>query len=125
MKQTKITLNEYNYNKWLDYQFKLNNYILTKPILKLSLKQFWKDIIINLSNDHFIFIQFKIKLSNGLFRSISHVKNMNNKDFKELLDSFNLFWDIKSDEYHISKLDSIIFTYKIIGLDSEITKTKF
>lgn len=66
----------------------------------------------------------KIKLSNGLFRSISHVQTVKKSDYKELVDTFLIFWSLKSEGYHITKLDSIIFTYKIIPLNSEITKSK-
>jgi len=47
---------------------------------------------------------------------------------KTLLDSFYVFWEIKSERVHILKLESIIFTYKIVPLDNKgwslIKKTK-
>jgi hypothetical protein len=58
-------------------------------------------------------IQFKMKISSGVYRSISHVQIIKNDDFNSLLDSFNIFWEIKSEEFHSFLVDSIIYHYKI------------
>lgn len=55
----------------------------------------------NLSKDQVMLIQFKIKLSNEIYRSISHVQIVKENDKSSLLDSFNIFWEIKSEEYHV------------------------
>jgi len=121
----KISNLNLNHSKWMDYQLTLDNQILTSQNLKYLFTKFWSEVISNnLTNDQFILIQLKIKLSNGLFRSISHVQTVKNTDYETLLESFKIFWEIKSEEYHILKLDSIIFTYKILPLDSEIKQTK-
>ena len=104
------------YNKWLDYEFKLKNRILTKIILKKSLTKLWDEQIKNLYKDKIILIQFKIKSGNDLFRSIYYVQNIKKSNFKELDEIFYEFWDTKSKNYKSLKLNSIIFTYKILSL---------
>jgi|SRR5882724_472761 len=121
MKISNLNLNHSPlWNKWMDYQLTLDNQILTSQKLKYSFNKFWSEVIFNnFIDNQFILIQFKIKLTNGLFRSISHVQIVKNSDYETLLDSFYVFWEIKSEEYHILKLESIIFTYKIVPLDNK------
>jgi hypothetical protein len=112
-------------NKWISDILKLNNKIISPKTLNFSLNKFWKEIVSkNLSKDQIMLIQFKIKLSNGVYRSISHVQIITNNDFKSLLDSFYIFWEIKSEEYHSFLVDSIIYYYKILPLHSKIKNSK-
>ena len=112
------------YGIWKDYQLKLDNNLLTSINLSYALSKFWIDRLKNINKNQFILIQFKVKLVTGIIRSISHVQTVKKNDYETLLESFNLFWEIRSDEYHLTSIDSIIFTYKIIPLNSEIKQSK-
>ena len=124
MNTTKL-LQNYNLapleNKWIDFTYPLQNKILLidhiKDALKILFEQFnnYSEM-----NNHYIQIQFKVQLNNGLYRSISYVQTVKLNDFNQLLDSFIEFWNLRSEDYHITAVGNIIFTYKIYS--SEISK---
>jgi hypothetical protein len=113
------------HNKWIDYQYNLHYKIITKENINEALNKFWNEKITNnVKESQIILIQFKVKLSNDIIRSISHLQNVTNSDFELLLDLFLNFWEIKSEDYHTLKFEEIIFTYKIIESNEDINKTK-
>ena len=64
----------------------------------------------------YIQIQFKIKLSNGLYFSISYLQTVNKNDYANLLDNFIEFWNIPpKDIYKLYKVSSIVYSYRIIS----------
>lgn len=111
--------------KWEDYKYNLQNKIITNHLLYDSLLKFWSDIINVYSKENqFIFIQFKVQISSGVIRSVSKVQIVTSSDFYLLLESFKIFWEIKSEDYHISSIESIVFTYKFIGKQEDIIESK-
>jgi hypothetical protein len=103
------------HNKWLEYQYKLHYKIITKENINEALNKFWNEKITNnVKESQIILIQFKVKLTNDIIRSISYLQNVTNSDFELLLDLFINFWEIKSEDYHALNFEEIIFTYKII-----------
>lgn len=109
---------------WKDYSIKINNEILTETLIENSLSNFWKDIINNIDEKQYILIQFKIKQDSGSWKSISYVQTVLKKDYRELLDSFLSFWEIKSEEYYVITVSHINFTYKIVSLTSKLNESK-
>jgi uncharacterized protein YfkK (UPF0435 family) len=55
---------------------------------------FWSEIIKteNLTEEKVFAIQFKVKLRNGVFRSISKIQKVDSKDLELLTDIFISYW---------------------------------
>lgn len=119
-----ININKNEYNKWLNYSVELKNKILRKSDIDRSLKNFWKDIMLNLDNDIIVLIQFKIKNNLGEYKSISYVQSVdnNNNNLNELIEIFNEFWSLKLEEYHMIIISSIIYNYKIIYSEKNLNE---
>lgn len=59
-------------SNWNDYEVPFKNKLLTRTKIKYSLLKLWTDKFKdNISPDQFILIQFKVKISAGIFRSLS------------------------------------------------------
>jgi hypothetical protein len=103
-------------SSWLDYPIDINSNILTFKSLEYSLRKFWFEIINNITENQIILVQLKFKDQNNNYRSISYVQEITyeNKDLDILIKIFNEFWSIKCENYHLSIIKSLIFTYKII-----------
>jgi DNA polymerase type B, organellar and viral len=110
-------------NKWIDYYYNLENTIITNNSINLALFSLFH-ILNKLSANHYILIQFKIKTTSGHYRSISYVQTIKLSDFELLSETFIEFWNIKSEEYFLEKVSDIIFTYKILPLESDINTSK-
>jgi len=78
--------------------------------------------MIKLAKTTYVLIQFKIKRDDGLYRSISYIQKTNNKNFELIFSILKEFWQLKSEEYHIRKVNQVIFTYIIIPDDKLIEK---
>jgi len=111
-------------NKWINYTFKINNYIINKSSINLALSTFYKEKIINLAKKQVIKIIFKVRYTHGKIRSISFSTEIQKLDLKYLLDIFYNDWVDKSDEYNQDMWKNIIFTYKILSLETKINKIK-
>nr|YP_010296719.1 hypothetical protein MN596_mgp11 [Polyozellus multiplex]UMI33312.1 hypothetical protein [Polyozellus multiplex] len=105
-------------NKWFDYNYNFDNQILIYDYIGNVLKKFLSDRVVNLEEDLFILIQFKLKLSDDLYRSISYVKTIRIKIINYYLILSYYFGNIRSENYHITTVSSIIFTYKTISKES-------
>ena len=91
---------------------------LLKDLIKISLHLFYfwaQKIKIGLSEDKVFAIQFKVKLSNGVFRSISKIQKIDSNDLDLLTEISISYWEIKSDEYHSSECLKIIFNYNLLN----------
>jgi len=110
-----LTTNTTFNSKWIEFTYPLNNKIITKDLIKKSLELFWTQIIKTelISEDKVFTIQFKVKLRDGIIRSISKVQTVNSKDFDTLVKLFISFWEIKSDEYQLSESLEIILNYNL------------
>jgi len=124
--------NKIRNNIWTNYAINLKKPILTKKIIRESLQNFWRFVIIPALEgggcarvQHFL-IQFKIEDYSGNIQSISYVQIVSKEDLNILSNIFSEFWDIKSEDYHSMSIKQIIFTYKIIPRDKEnlISKNK-
>jgi hypothetical protein len=74
----------------MEFIYPLKNQIITKDMIKTSLQLFFSEIIKteNLTEDKVFAIQFKVKLRNGVFRSISKIQKVDSKDIELLTDIF-------------------------------------
>ena len=63
-------------------------------------------------------VQYKIKIDDKTFRSISFLQTVKVSEFNELLEIFKEFWNVQGIEYNYDypQIDSIIFTYRILSL---------
>jgi len=66
-------------------------------------------------------IQFKVKFMDQRNRSISYVQIVKREDFEKLFDIFKEFWDTRSNNYHITPVEEIIYSFKFIN-DSDPLK---
>ena len=73
-----------------------------------------REIIGNGYINHYFMIQFKVVQSNGSIRSISHVQISRLNEIRKLYPILLEFWDLKSEEYRLSEILGIIFSYKIL-----------
>ena len=106
-------MNENKINSWNESIHVLKNKILTNELILKCFKNFVLDQFIK-ESDPKILVQFKIELDNGLIRTISRMQTITKKDYKLLLDIFNEYWSIKTEEYHLVSVNKVIFMYKII-----------
>jgi len=80
----------------MDYYFKINSIIIPDiHHLKNALDKFYKEKIFNLDKDTTIVIQFKIKIDEKTFRSISFLQTVKVYEFNELFEIFKEFEMLK------------------------------
>lgn len=102
-------------NKWYDYQFLLGNKLLLNYHIESACRNFWIDIVDNIDEGLYILVQFKILKSDGTYKSISYVQTINKTDLDRLIGLFKEYWSLRDDHYKQFSVDSIVFTYKIMG----------
>jgi hypothetical protein len=83
-----------------------------------------KDKIKLENKDNLILIQFKIKLLNNSYRSISYLQTVNFNDLNDLTDIFIEFWSLRDEDYISLNPSHIVYTYKIINDHNNIITTK-
>lgn len=104
-------------------EFKLFGAVLSHSIIKLAFDKYYQEIVMRLNNKTYIRIQFKIvfkKIAEVQWRSISFAQTFKKDDYKEILDSFYKFWEMKRENYKLYKIDEVVFTYKILPKNLEI-----
>lgn len=121
IKPIKIKMQTTNtkFNKWYNYSYALESAILTNTQIELALNALKGELIPSLHHhpdflDLKVLILFKIKTVNNQKRTISYMQSVNIKDFDILNSIFVEFWNLRSEDYYLSPLASIIFNYKII-----------
>ena len=107
-----------NYGPWKDYDYNLNNSIITDESIKNSLSHFFKDKLSKLSKEQNILSMFKVKYDTGTYRSISRLQKTNLREYKELTNIFIEYWSNKKEEYHLSPVLDIVYSYKILPLEA-------
>jgi hypothetical protein len=109
----------------MEFIFPLKNQIITKDLIKVSLNLFLSKIIKtkSLREDKVFAIQLKVKLRNGVFRSISKIQKVDSTDLELLTDIFISYWEIRSDEYQLSESLEIIINYNLFKHDKITKKT--
>lgn len=111
-------------NKWLNFSIYLNGQVLTNSVISDCLKTFWIEVVSSILNHQYILLQFKVEGDKGDIKSISYVQTVNKDDLNTISNVFNEFWNIKGDEYHSMEVSKIIFTYKVLPLELDISKSK-
>src|SRR5271156_660750 len=104
-------------NKWQDFYFKLDSQLINNNLIIESLKLLWNKIEIQReieNKDNSILIQFKIKLPNNSYRSISYLQTVNFNVLNDLSDIFIEFWSLRDEDYTSLNPSHIVYTYKII-----------
>jgi len=78
-------------NKWLSFNIKIENNLLTKTRLAYSFDQFWNTIIApNLQENTAVLTQFKVLFVDKRIRSISYVQSADINSHDKLFENFNL-----------------------------------
>jgi hypothetical protein len=122
MKNTIITL-----NKWNDFYYGIHSQIITNINITNAIITFTDHLIYNnIPKDSKLMIQFKIKIEENNYRSISYLQSiiLNFKEIDELKEIFIGFWVSRDEGYHCLKPSDIVFTYKIISEELEEEKIK-
>ena len=107
-------------NKWQDFNFNLVNQgsLINNNLIIESLKLLWDKIeyerILD-NKDNLILIQFKIKLLNSSYRSISYLQTVKFNDFNDLSDIFIELWSLRDEDYTSLNPSHIVYAYKIIN----------
>jgi hypothetical protein len=112
-------------NNWINFYYKLENNKIDQIQIKESLLSLFNKKFNKLNENQIILIMFKLKQNPIKFRSISLTQKVKVKDFVLLPEFFNECWLSKSKEdYQDQEWNYIIFSYKILELNSYITETK-
>lgn len=77
-----------------------------------------------LNQDQYLTIIFKVKMENENIRSISLSQTIQLKEYYKLYSIFKEYWDIRSEDSHLTNIHSCIFTYAIFPLDT-LKRSKF
>jgi hypothetical protein len=109
-------------NKWIDYHYNLNNKLLSSIQINLSINDLFKNFI-ELSQNTFISIQFKIEFNNNQYRSVSFLQTVKLTEKEDLIENFIEFWDIRDQDYISLNPSIIIYTYKLISENNGIIVT--
>ena len=104
-------------NYWDHYYYNLEDVILDKNILQTALNNFWDDIIFKKvkSDNQLIYIIFKVRLDDNSYASISYLQKINQTQKEELLNTFIISLDTRSENYTDKIYRDIIFTYHILN----------
>ena len=100
-------------NTWLQFNYNLDNKLLTEIHIKNALNLFNNQVLSKLSKDQYVTIIFRTKTDSNYYRNISNLQNVKKDDFHSLLEIFIEFWSIKDEEYLTYIISEIIFSYKI------------
>nr|YP_009710657.1 DNA polymerase type B [Amanita inopinata]QFZ98606.1 DNA polymerase type B [Amanita inopinata] len=103
-----------------DFTFTLDQATTLRQIKKLyistTLRKFFNDVhIYNLEEKQLFGIILRLKLVSGQIISITNLQRCTNKSFRNLLNLFKLYLDMRSSTYHQQKADQIIFSYHIFS----------
>ena len=115
LNQPKISpLNPY---KWKEYKMDLFNTLLSNTILSYFIQIFYRDVIQGSSiqyNDYAIIL--KIKFTDSSIRSISKLLLINNTTpLEEVKDILVMFWNLRSEYYHLKDVEEIFILYKMLS----------
>lgn len=122
---TKLTI-----NNWSDYNHKLHSNNISNLDIAIAFSKFITQVIstlsdykpVNYPSNIRILILFKVKTINNQYRNISPLQIVEIENLNILIEIFNEYWNLKSEEYYIASYSDIIFTYKIV--DSKNLETK-
>lgn len=101
-------------NKWNDFYYDIDYPILTSKHIKAAINEFNGFIDSHLKEDQLILIQFKIIGKDDQYKSISFLQTTNKAKLQELSDIFIAFLQHRSEEYHVTLVETICLTFKII-----------
>lgn len=113
-----------NVNKWNTVEYITPLSTLQINSIKDSLSLLWKDVFFKLENKQLFRIQFKLRLKNTGYISVSHIQIFNNEDLDTAIEIFNEFWSIKEDNYAQLEVEKIVYTYFIIDDESSIKERR-
>lgn len=111
-------------NTWYNYRNSSSG-LLSNNLINNYLDLFWKDVMLNLDENQYVLIQFKVVNVNKEVKSISYIQRVNKNEFLTLYNIFIEFWDIKSEYYHLMEVIEVIFKYQILNqLTDNIKRSK-
>jgi hypothetical protein len=74
--------------------------------------------VLDLLNDNqFILLFLKIRQGKGKYKTLDPLQKIKKSDFDDLLNRYENILDIKDEQYHITPIDQLIFSYIIIPAD--------
>ena len=111
-------------NKWINYNYNLPNNLLSMDIIEDAINKFIEVELKNISNNKYFFIMFKIKTSDNIIRNISSVQRIKKGELPDLIEIFQEYWNLKSDNYQQFQIETIIFNYRLIEDSFEISSSK-
>ena len=97
---------------------------LTLKLKISSVINFYTDVLSKLQNDQYLFIVFRIKNEDNLYRNISTFQTISKLDIKDFTNTCLEYLQIKTDNYIQEEFTEFIFNYKIIGGSLSITTSK-
>ena len=102
-------------NKWSNFNYPVNELGVHRAEISKSFKLFSDTILAQSPSleDHFILFILKVRLENNLHRNISTVQFLTIKNILEVEENLIEFWNLKSEEYTVFTVDSLIYNYKI------------
>lgn len=137
--------NKIQINKWFDFNFKLDNNIVTNNQISLAFNKFKEDLLLKINSTITseisetpiinslpletpiaplkLLILFKIKTINNQFKSISYMQTIELQNMHQLEDIFIEYWNLKDEDYHVNEISDITFTYYLSD-ELQALKTK-
>jgi hypothetical protein len=101
-----------NITFWKEYLIDCS--LLNNFTIKNGLSIFWNEVMSDLPNNQNVYINLKVKFSDGSYASISKMQTVNKTMFKDLLDIFKGYIDLKLEDYSSKTISQIIFQYHIV-----------
>lgn len=105
------TTNQYG---WTSVTYKVDNQLLTKPMLSDHINSFWHDSI---KDDKLYGLYITLEYRGGLFKSLGRVAKVSAVNQSTYLASILAFLAFKNEQYFEQQLVKIHFWFKAIGVD--------
>ena len=102
----------------------LPNKILSQDSIELAVLYFDENILSKLEDDQYILVIFKVITSDKIFRNISYIQTVNKNDIDLLSKTFIEYWNIKAEDYNQLTITDIIFNYRLLEPEFNITASK-
>ena len=110
--------------KWNDFNYILDNKLLTIHHITDAVKLFQETISPYLEDRQLMKVQFKVQEESGNYKSISYIQTIDKSQFDDLSTIFITFWNNRDQHYYLTVMKLISFTFQIIPLNSEIKQSK-
>jgi hypothetical protein len=109
---------------WQYLTLQNNTNIFSHSDLENALNLYWNEVMDKLDDSTVVALLFKVKLNNGLWKTIAPLQKVNNTNFNKLLNTLKLFININGNNYDSLETIKIQFQYSILdkSATAEIVK---